>query len=196
MSPHPSPLPRHILRPGGLGRSKPVAISLSPDPDETAAIRDELGLGGLRKLRLSGELIPEGKEDWRLEAHLGASVTQPCVVTLAPVTTRIDTDITRRYLRDWQMPQDDEAEIPEDDTEEALPGELDLYGVLIEALALALPLYPRADGVDLGEAVFAPPGVAPLRDRDVKPFAGLESLKEKLAGGTDDDTPEDPSQDR
>jgi hypothetical protein len=32
----------------------------------------------------------------------------------------------------------------------------------------------------LGEAVFAPPGVTPLGDTDLKPFAGLSALADKL----------------
>ena len=44
------------------------------------------------------------------------------------------------------------------------------------ALALALPLYPRAAGVELGEAVFTEPGLAPLREGDLKPFAALAGL--------------------
>ena len=51
------------------------------------------------------------------------------------------------------------------------------------ALALALPLYPRAPGAELGQAVFAEPGTAPLKDEDLRPFAGLAGLKAKLEGG-------------
>jgi hypothetical protein len=47
-------------------------------------------------------------------------------VTLASVTTRIDTGVARRYLADWQEPTGEEAEMPEDDTTEALPARLDL----------------------------------------------------------------------
>ena len=36
--------------------------------------------------------------------------------------------------------------MPEDDTIEKLGREIDLAAVMIEALSLALPLYPRADG--------------------------------------------------
>jgi hypothetical protein len=44
----------------------------------------------VRKLRFIGTLEPEGAQDWRLTADLGATVVQPCVVTLAPVTTRLE----------------------------------------------------------------------------------------------------------
>jgi uncharacterized metal-binding protein YceD (DUF177 family) len=53
---------------------------------------------------------------------------------------------------------------------------------LAEALALALPLYPRAPGAELGEAAFTEPGKPVLRDEDARPFAGLAHLRDKLKG--------------
>ena len=126
----------------------------------------------------AGRLWPEG-DDWRLEAELGATVVQPCVVTLAPVTTRIDRPVTRRYLAHMPAPGPGETEMPEDETAEPLPGAVDLDAVMIEALALALPDYPRAAGAELGEAVYTEPGKTPLTDEAARPFAGL---RDKLAG--------------
>ena len=49
-----------------------------------------------------------------------------------------------------------------------------------EALSLALPLYPRAPGAELGAQVFAPPGAEPLTDDVIKPFAGLAGLARSM----------------
>lgn len=169
------------LRLAALPQDKPHDFALLPDADARAAIAARLDLVALRKLTFRGRLTPQGKHDWRLTAQLGATVVQPCVVTLAPVTTRIDDTVGRLYLADMPpAPEGDEVEMPEDDNQEPLPDTLDLAQVMEEALALALPLYPRAEGVDLEQAVFAPPGVAPLRDEDTKPFAGLAALKNRL----------------
>ncbi|MEO0904769.1 MAG: DUF177 domain-containing protein, partial [Pseudomonadota bacterium] len=72
------------------------------------------------------------------------------------------------------------VEMPDDDTVEALPETLDLAAVMTEALSLALPPYPRSEGADLSNAVFAEPGVTPMTDDDAKPFAGLGALRESL----------------
>ncbi|MBK1635947.1 hypothetical protein CKO19_09390 [Rhodovulum adriaticum] len=166
-----------------LGGRLPVDILLRPDAEARAAMADRLGLIGLRKLRFEGRLVPEDRRDWRLEARLGATVVQPCVVTLAPVTTRIDTDVIRHYRAEMPpLPESEEIEMPEDDTQEPLPETLNLTRVLEEALALALPLYPRAEGAELGETVVAPPGAAPLTEEATRPFAGLAALKKKLDG--------------
>ena len=141
---------------------------------------------GLRKVSLRGTLLPEGKRDWRLEAVLGATVTQPCVVTLAPVTTRIDEPLERIWRAELEIPTGDEVEMPEDVSEEQLGREIDLGQVLSEALALALPAWPRAEGAELGEAVYTAPDATPMRDEDARPFAGLAGLRDALKKGESD----------
>lgn len=157
-------------------------LRLEPDAAALERLAAEFGLLGLRKVRLEGTLVPEGRRDWRLEARLGATVVQPCVATLAPVTTRIDEDVARRFVEGYVPPQEDEAEVPEDDSVEPLPDVLDLGALLAEALALALPLYPRAPGAEPGDVQAAPPGVAPLTDESVRPFAALKALRDRQDG--------------
>ena len=173
------------LRVARLSRAAATPFALRPGPDALAAIAGELGLDKLRKLSFTGSVAPEGARDWRLDGSLGATVTQPCAITLAPVTTRIEEPVTRRFLADPTPiePDADEVEMPEDDTAEPLGALIDPRAVMIEALALALPLYPRAPGAELGEVVHTEPGKAPLRDRDTRPFAGLADLID----GTDPD---------
>lgn len=169
------------LRFDRLDARAPTSFRLVPDAAGCADIAARLKLTALRKLRFEGEVRPEGRGDWRLQARLGATVVQPCVITLAPVTTRIETGVVRLYRADMpETPPGDEVEMPEDDSEEPRPERLDLAAVMEEALALALPLYPRAEGAEMGEAVFAPPGAEPLREAEAKPFAALADLKKKL----------------
>ncbi|WP_138465559.1 DUF177 domain-containing protein [Poseidonocella sp. HB161398] len=161
-----------------------AVFRLEPSAAELEALREHLGLLGLRKLRFEGRLVPERKRDWRLEAQLGATVIQPCTVTLEPVTTRLEEVLERRYLADWEEPEAAaEVEMPEDDSAEALPRVLDLGEVMHEALALALPLYPRAGTADFGGTAVTEPGKAPMTDEETKPFAGLAALRGKLGGG-------------
>lgn len=180
----------HRITVADLKPTRPTRVEITPDDDTLSALAAELGLIALRKLRLTGALKPEGKSDWRFDGHLGATVVQPCVVTLAPVTTRIEEDVTRRFLA--HMPDlagesggGDEAgvEMPEDDSIEPLGPEIDLMALLHEALVLSLPLYPRDDGAGLDLAVFTEPGKAPMRDEDARPFAGLAGLRDKLTAG-------------
>lgn len=185
-----SGIPGSLLRVADMNDRAEKDFALVPAAPVLEALAQEMDLIALRKLRFAGVLRPEGSRAWRLEAQLGATVVQPCVVTLEPVTTRIEEEVTRLYTPDYAAiearAQDaadkDGVPMPEDDTVEPLPAVIDLAAVMAEALALALPQYPRADGVSLGEAVYAAKGVAPLRDDDVKPFAGLAGLRDKLGG--------------
>jgi len=160
-----------------LSQNRPTMFDLRPTGQERRALAETLGLTGLRKLRLAGRIKACGDADWVLEARLGATVVQPCVVTLAPVTTRIDADVRRYYLADYHEPDAPESEMPEDDTTEPLGAWIDLDAVMAEALALNLPLYPHAPGAEAGEMVFTEPGKEPMHDRDARPFAGLAGLR-------------------
>lgn len=169
-----------ILRVADLSAKSGRDVVLEPDADAMAAMADRIDVSALRKLRLEGRLVPEGRRDWRLEARLGATVVQPCVVTLDPVTTRIDVPVLRRFVAGYVPPKGDEVEMPDDVSIDPLGDVIDLGAVLEEELVLALPLYPRKDGADLGQAVFAEPGTAPMTDEDARPFAGLAALRDRL----------------
>ena len=172
----------HPLRSATLASRKPTRFDLRPDRATRQWIATQLGLLDLPALRFTGEIRPDGRHDFTLEATLTAEAVQPCSISLAPVRTPITEPVRRRYIADWQEPEGDEVEMPEDDTQEPLPEVIDPAMVALEALELALPLYPRAEGVELGEAVFAAPGTAPLKDEDLRPFAGLAALKARLDG--------------
>jgi uncharacterized metal-binding protein YceD (DUF177 family) len=154
-----------------------------PDAAERAAIAADLGLIELPSLSFRGTLAPAGKADVVLTGRLEAEVVQACIVSLVPVRARIGEEVRRRYVADLPAPEPGgETEMPEDDTIEPMPERLELSEVMHEALALALPEYPRAPGVELGEAGFGPRGAqapeAPDAGQDrPNPFAALARLR-------------------
>ena len=157
----------HPMRVAALATRKPTRFKITPNAAERAALAQVLDLLDLPKVTFNGELRPTGSRDFILEAQLTADVVQACSITLAPVPAAIKDTVLRRYLANWVTPEGDEVEMPEDDTSEPLP------------------LYPRAAGAELGEAIFAEPGGEPLKDEALKPFAGLAALKAKLSGPED-----------
>ena len=169
-----------VLRPADLPHNKPTRFELTPDAPAMAALAEALDLLSLRKLRFFGEIRARGKSDWHLTAKLGATIVQPCVVTLDPVTTRIDEVVERTYVAQFDTPEGAEVEMPEDDTVEPLPDAIDLFSVLEEALALNLPAYPRKDGVETPNTVVTEPGKTPLSDAEMRPFAGLAALRDAM----------------
>jgi uncharacterized metal-binding protein YceD (DUF177 family) len=105
------------------------------------------------------------------------------VVTLEPVTTRIDEPVERLFMAEMPEIQDEKIEMAEDDNIDPLTPELDIAGIMIESLSLNLPLYPRAEGAEAVNMQVTEPGKAAMTDEDAKPFAGLAALKAKLNGG-------------
>ena len=166
------PVPSHPVRLSDLSSRKPTRLTLEPDAAGRTAIAEDLSIRDLPKLRFVVELRPIGRTDWHLTGDLGATVVQDCVVTLDPVTTRIDEPVERRYLADMPEPTGEEIEMPEDDT--------------AEALALALPPYPRRPDAEPADTIVTEPGVEPLTDERMRPFAGLAGLRDSLAGEADD----------
>lgn len=181
-----SDLPQHAIRLAELPNRKPSRFEIVPDAAGRAALAESLGILMLRKLRFAGALIPLGKQDWRLEADLGATVSQACVATLEPVTSRIDETVRRAYVANYDIPAGEEVEMPEDDNTDPMPETLDLIEVLTEALALSLPPYPRKDDASPIKAQFTEPGIAAMTDEDARPFAGLAALRDSLSGTEQD----------
>lgn len=166
------------MRVSTLPKNAPTRFALTPEAAEMDALAQALELSALRKLSFRGEVRPAGKHDWVLSGHLGATVVQPCSLTLAPVTTRIEEQVTRRFTP--HLPEEDsdaeEVEMPEDETLERLGTHIDPAEVMAEALALALPLYPRADGAEMGGGTFTQPGQKAMTDDDARPLANLADL--------------------
>ena len=163
-----------------LSRSNPLLFHLRPEPDAMSRLADSLGLTVLRKLSFKGKLAAQNRRDWHLTARLGATVVQPCVVSHAPVTTRIDTDVTRVFVADLKEPLENESKMRIDDNVEPLPEWIDLSEILRESLILMLPDYPRKQDAHLHQSAFTEPGTAPMRDEDAHPFAQLASLRKQL----------------
>jgi len=173
------------IRVSSLSQSAPTPISLRPDAQTLADLRTALDVMGLKKLSFEAKLQPVGTQDWELKGRLGATVTQECVVTLEPVVTRIETDVHRIFLRDYEMDEAAEVEMPEDDTVEPLGIWIDPAIIMEEALALALPEYPRKEGATADTVRVTEPGKTPMSDEEARPFAGLAALKDQLGGGKD-----------
>ncbi|RUS63688.1 DUF177 domain-containing protein [Pseudorhodobacter sp. E13] len=186
LPPEQGPLPYSVpYRVAGLSSRKPNRFDLKPDAETRAAIAAFLDITAIKTLRFSGMISPKGRHDFVLEAALEAEVEQPCCVSLAPVRSHLREDVLRVFLADYDLPEAAEMEMPEDDTSEPLGEVIDAGHVLLEALALALPPFPKAEGATLENAQFTAPGAAPLRDDDLRPFAGLAALKAKLENPDD-----------
>lgn len=182
MADEPGTLPSQSYPTATLGSRKPKRFVFAPDADQRSAIASALDLLDLPAFEMKGEIMPSGRQDYRLVATLTAKIVQACIISLRPVPATLNETVNRIYRHDYSETAGDEVELSAEEDAEPLPSAIDVAEVAIEALTLALPLYPRAPGAELGQQNFAPPGVSPLQDGDLKPFAGLAGLAQALKG--------------
>ena len=159
-----------------LATRKPNRFKLSLDQATRAKIAEWAQVQEVRMLNFEGEITAKGRSEWELTGKLTARVKQACVITAEPVITEIREDVIRRYRDDLPDPTGEEAEMPDDDALERLGAVIDLGHVALEALELAIPLYPRSKGAELGAMSAEPAGAEPVEDEVIKPFAGLADL--------------------
>lgn len=171
----------HEITVSDLPKNRAFSFNLTPDAAELTLLAEDLDIPNIQKLRFEGTLEFNDTGTLTLLADLGATVTQSCVVSLEPVKTRIDTEITRRFVPDLDITEEEHQMLPDDDenTDPLMP-QIDLGLVLLESVALNLPDFPRIPGAELKQKTFTAPGVTPLTDEDAKPFASLAALKDKL----------------
>jgi uncharacterized metal-binding protein YceD (DUF177 family) len=122
------------------------AVDIAATPEECAAIAERLGLVALRDFRVKGRLgVRRRGRGASFEAHLTATVTQSCIVTLEPVEAAIDEEIAVRLLSEDEAQVQEELDIDaeEDDIEIVEGGVVDVGDLCVQYLALALDPYPR-----------------------------------------------------
>jgi hypothetical protein len=160
------------------------AIAAEANEGERKALARRLGLAGLARLELEGEVHAiRGGTVVRLAARLAADVTQTCVVTLGPLDRRIDADFVRLYAAGASAGAKPDEEVffdeEEEDIEPLVGNQIDAGEAAAEQLALELDPYPRAPGAELPPA--APDAVAAGEageDEGATPFAALAAIAE------------------
>ncbi|MFQ3667258.1 MAG: DUF177 domain-containing protein [Sphingomonadaceae bacterium] len=160
MSPEfPHPLPLAQVPAAGL------ALRLSPDAGQLAALAGRLGLLGLHAFRATLTLMPASGGHIAVAGRMEAEVEQRCGVSLDPFRQRIARDFAWRLLPEGVAPSDGE----EDPDDIECPGGIaDLGEALVQELSLALDPHPRRPGAELPAQATA---------EEAGPFAALAKLR-------------------
>jgi len=137
-------------------------------------ICDELDVVSIEEVTAKGHAWPVGK-GIELQFLLHARLTQTCVVTLEPMGSHVDEQVSLQYMPETSAPAVTEiVEIDgEDDPPEPLIGDLiDIGSAVLEHLALSIDPWPRRPDAELpGE------GGDDAEDARRNPFAVLAKLK-------------------
>lgn len=161
---------------------QPNPFLLVPRRSAAAAMAADIGAIEIKKLRFEGVVVSTGTSSWQLTGQLGATVIQECVVSLAPVKTRLDVKVVRNFTTEEAAGTTRSyAPVPELDIE-VVARSIDLAAVAREALLLELPIYPKIEGAEAKMSKF-PGGTGPEFHEDGRrPFASLSELRNRLFG--------------
>ena len=160
-----------------LNAEKTIKFEMVFSREDLLQIANDLDLESIKKTKMLGEFTRIDNDKWTLRAVMGATILQKSVLSLKPVTTRIDEKITRRIVNGPDLSiQKSELELNDDDF---IDKELCLGNIFFECLALALPTYPKEtnevfDSISLAQKV----GEIPSNE-ETSPFAILSALKKK-----------------
>lgn len=161
---------------------QPNPFLFVPRRRAAAAMAADIGAIEIKKLRFEGVVVSTGTSSWQLTGQLGATVIQECVVSLAPVKTRLDAKVVRNFTTEAAAGTTRSyAPVPELDIE-VVARLIDLAAVAREALLLELPTYPKIEGAEAKMSKF-PGGTGPEFHEDGRrPFASLSELRNRLFG--------------
>lgn len=159
---------------------KAFVVDLKADRCEREAVARRAGVQEVSLLTLEGILRRDEQRDahFLLEGELVAEVTQTCVVSLEPVSTRTRVAVRRCFVQGGTGSQEEDGEwlfdLDGEDPPDVMPdGQVDLGEVAAEELVLALDPYPRKPGARLPR-----PGLDGAdRAEGIGPFAILGQLK-------------------
>ena len=175
-----------LVRFSEINQSKPFDFNLTLSNQKVAELIKRLDLLSIKKVSLVGILSPLGVDIWSLKAELRATVKQKCVISFKPVKTIVCETINRTFSpaalqNTFEVDDDGSSPVIFDDTLQELNEYIDLAEIIFEELILILPLYPKIEGAELGSYSVTEPGAKPLNEENIKPFAQLSELKDKLS---------------
>ena len=170
-----------VLEIAGLSEESSNRFRYTPGKAILKELAADISAVAIVKLAFSGEIRAVTPGEWRLQGHLGATVTQQCVVSLDKVKTRISVPVERRYLSDLERvyPAVDCA-VPRDDSLELLTPEVDIYCLVREVMLLELPTYPRKDDAVVPDMAGNGTGTTD-DDLERRPFAVLSEFCQRQA---------------
>ena len=176
----PASLLSHPIRVEAI-RPRGTEVVVRAEAEQFPGIAALLGLVSLETLEARYTLSRNG-ERVKLEGRIAARLHQACIVTLDPFPVQLDVPVQLDFTPEEEAAafarrnERDDAEIDievllneEDPPEPIIDGVIELGGITLEFLALALDPYPRKPGASFESSAGD--------TRAESPFAALAKLK-------------------
>jgi len=145
-----------------------------PERDR-AAIAKAFSVDAIEDLAARLHVTRISTNEFAVAGNLKATVLQSCVVTLQPIRTRFDLDVSRHYRvvpPAWRRKEPSilDVTMDEEETETVPSSSVDVASPVLEELSLAIDPYLKAEGAE-----FESTENESLREES--PFAVLKALK-------------------
>ncbi len=158
--------------------SKKRVEKIQADADECSLLAERLKI--LEVTNLSAELILQRKGDLiSMSGSFTSEVVQECVATLKPVHNQIE-DTFEIVFYDADKGELEGIKV---EYEEFHDNVLDIGDVIIQQLALALPSYPKADGVEFFDHIEE---AEPLETTEKETYRPFETLLKGVTATNDE----------
>lgn len=159
-----------------LGK-EPLRQEIAANTEECTALARRLDLVALDRLSAEVELARQSDGTILLTASFSAEFAQSCVVTLDPVAGSVSETFALRYgPPEWEPEGGGDEDEP---AFEPLSDEvIDIGEAVAQELALALPPFPRIEGVSVESEI----GPAAASEAEPGPFAALARLAGRRDG--------------
>jgi uncharacterized metal-binding protein YceD (DUF177 family) len=155
---------------GGLRRERETTES------ERKAVASALGLLGLHSLAARYRIEAIAGDAYRLSGTVSGEVDQACVVTLEPVSSKVEASFDVEFWPELEpADRDEDATVLEGpDVERFEHGIIPVGRIIFETLSASLDPYPRRD-----DAEFRWQDPRAEEPEKTGPFAALSKLKDK-----------------
>lgn len=162
--------------------ANPVRIVLEADAEELKALAKFWDVVSVEYLKAELQVSRWKKDGVKVKGEVHAAVTQSCVVTLEPVSSKIDETIEQIFVPEGsklaRMVTNEEGEIVLDPDGPDIPDQftgdsIDVGAVVAEFAALAIDPYPRKPDAAFPETAEK----EPEEEKRPSPFAVLKDWK-------------------
>ncbi|MBL4692975.1 MAG: DUF177 domain-containing protein [Magnetovibrio sp.] len=164
--------------------SCPFELDVVATDEELKALEKRLLVDGLKNFKAHVSFALVAKTDVTASGTLSATVTQPCSVTLKPVTTDVSVNFSIQYTTEIEDEEDEDEESDDFFEEQADPPEplideqINIGEALVEQLALEIDPFPRVQGAVFEGFVSKSKDISDHEFEKKNPFAVLSQLKE------------------
>ena len=161
-----------------LKRARKINFYHNCSAEELSELALMLQVEKIKFFSFKGQITLTNKTTAMLRGSFSTRLIQSCVISLSPVRTKIEKAVTLNYeISKFNKRQKSVSVSPNFDEPEQIYEEVNIGDVMLEALSLEIPLYPKKEGINFTGITITDTGIKPLELTRNNPFVSLKGLK-------------------